>query len=83
MTASNIEVYRNNGQSGVKSPTDKNAATKPSEKPEAETKPAQPSANKADDKPAKPDKPAKTEKKASDAKKTSDQKEKTQAKTVK
>jgi hypothetical protein len=76
MTASNIEVYRNSPQIAEAPKAEKISTTKIVEKTTPEPKPAPPSANKTDDKIAKPDKPAKTEKKISDVK------EKTPVKTV-
>ena len=81
MTASNIEVYRNNPQTIIKTQAEKISMTKPAEKPEAEVKIAPPSSNKTDDKTAKPEKTVKTEKKPAETKK--DTEPKTQNKPIK
>jgi len=75
MTASNIEVFRNNPQTPENPKSEKISLTKTVEKLPAETKPIQTFTNKTDDKKAKSDKPLKTEKKVSETKKTSDAKE--------
>lgn len=89
MTASNIEVYRNNPQTIVKTQAEKISALKPTEKSEFEVKATTPSsnkiddkaANKTDDKTAKPEKAVKTERKPAETKKNTDTK--TQNKPIK